>query len=527
MAGARSRAHDRSKCLVLRNRPCFRAPDTEYFTGLKMVKRTAQVLDYMVTAFLFLFVLTQPISIAGATLAYSGAAVAWVARLGLVRKGKLQRSPLDLPILVYWLLCAISAALSPLPASSWEGMRKVGLIFLVLVVANNVRSLRRVQQLMAALFFATLVSAAYAGWQYVGGVGLRVHGPQPNSIFFRAGVRDDDVIVRVDGHLLRTPNQFLSYLNAKPRPAPVRMRVVHGGGIIVLKDAVSVLFPVQDLPQPLDHNNLGMTLETARPDRAQSFYSHYITYSMVLESIACLAFGLWLGCRGRFFSAASVGLMALTIVFALALGATLTRSAWMALAFGCLLQVWFHLRNKLIRVALPIFLLLAAVGTNAAMRRWRGMGLIDLNDQGTDYRLLMWRDGLRLAKEHPLFGVGMNTIRDSWWNYNLAAYKKYPLRSHFHSTPIQLAVEQGIPALLAWCALMAGYCLMLLRLVRRALEQEDGFSYGLALGMLGATSAFLVSSIAQYNFGDSVVVLQFWFLMGLALAVRNRLERAS
>lgn len=484
----------------------------------------ARTLDPIVTALLFLFALAQPLSIAGATLAYSGAALVWAARLGLSREGTLRRSPLDLPILIYWLLCAFSAALSPLPASSWEGMRKVGLIFLVLVVANNVRSLGRIKQLLAPMFLATLVSAAYAGWQYVGGVGLRVHGPQTNSIFYRAGIRDNDVIVRVDGRELRTPRQFISYLNAQPRPSLVRMLDVQGGGIIVMKDAVSVVVPAQDLPRHLELKNLGMNLETARPDRAMSFYSHYITYAMVLESLACLAFGLWLGCREKFVSAASLGLIALTLIIALTLGATLTRSAWMAFAFGCLLEVWFHMRNRLVRVGLPILLVLAAIGTNAAMHRWRSMGLIDLSDPGTQYRFMMWRAGLRLVREHPVFGVGMNSIRDAWWNYHITAYKEYPLRSHFHSTPIQLAVEQGIPALLAWFALMATYWLMLLETVKRARARNEGFSYGLALGLLGATSAFLVSCFVQYNFGDSVVVLQFWFLAGLAVALRALVE---
>src|SRR5207249_7581432 len=52
-------------------------------------------------AFLFLFVLVQPLSTAAAFIGYSGAALAWLIRLALVREGQLHRSPLDLPILIY------------------------------------------------------------------------------------------------------------------------------------------------------------------------------------------------------------------------------------------------------------------------------------------------------------------------------------------------------------------------------------------------------------------------------------------
>ena len=83
----------------------------------------------------------------------------------------------------------------------------------------------------------------------------------------------------------------------------------------------------------------------------------------------------------------------------------------------------------------------------------------------------------------------------------------------------------GIPVLISWIAFMAAYWLMLVRLVARAREQQDLRAYGLALGILGGTSGFLASSLVHYDFGDSVVVFLFWFLAGIALAVRNHLAQ--
>lgn len=487
------------------------------------VRNFAHALDRIATGFLFLFVLVQPVSIAAAHIAYAGAAFVWIVRLGLVRRGVLQSSPLDLPILVYWLLCAASATVSPLPASSWEGMRKVSLVFLVLVVAHNIPNLRRAKQLLGVLLFAGLISVAYAGWQYAAGVGLRIHYPQVGSPFYQAGIRDNDVLMRVDGRLIRQPEEFLAHLRTKPADEPLRLRVVHGRGIAILKDAVSVAVPGKALLRLNSLDELGMRLERARPSRAQGFYSHYVSYAEVLELLTMLAFGLWLGCRHR-FSRLGLGFVGLWLAFAIALGATLTRAAWVTTALGCLLQVWFHVRRWSVRVVLPAILLLAAAGTNAAMHKWRGIGLIDLGDPGTEYRLLMWRDGLWLIKDHPWFGVGMHTIRDSWWKFNLAAYKKYPnLRSHFHSTPIQLAVELGLPVLIAWLSLMGVYWVLLVRLVPRAREQTDATLYGLMLGVLGGAGGFLASSLVHYNFGDSIAAMLFWFLAGVAVAVRRHI----
>src|ERR1700756_2685556 len=159
--------------------------------------RLSRRLEAISAFFLFLFVIAQPLSIAASHVAYAGAALAWVLRLALVRRGMLKSSPLDLPILVFLLLSVISALVSPLPASSWEGMRKIALIFIVLLVAHNVSNSRQVKQLLAVLFVSSLGAAGWAMWNYVDGVGVRIHNPQPGTSFYRAGLRDADVILRV------------------------------------------------------------------------------------------------------------------------------------------------------------------------------------------------------------------------------------------------------------------------------------------------------------------------------------------
>jgi O-antigen ligase/polysaccharide polymerase Wzy-like membrane protein/PDZ domain-containing protein len=474
--------------------------------------------------FLFLFVIAQPLSIAASHVAYAGAALAWVLRLVLMRRGALKSSPLDLPILIYLVLCAVSTLLSPMPASSWEGMRKIALIFVVLVVAQNVPNLRRARQLLAVLFISALFAAAWAGWNYVHGVGLRIHSPQPNTNFYRAGIRDDDVILRVDGRNLESPQEFLRELDSEPVGQPMQLRVVHGGGIEIMKDAVPVSVPLDAGPRPRSLSELGMVVQTDRPARARAFYSHYVTYAAVLQLLACLVFGLWLAHR-RYSPLSSAIFAGLLLVFVIALGMTLTRAAWLSFAFGCVVELFFFLRHWTRNLIIPAVLIVAVAGTSLAMHRWRGTSLVNLRDPGDDYRLLMWRDGAKLIEAHPLFGVGMNVVRDAPARFELAAYRKYAgWQLHFHSTPIEIGVELGLLVLAAWGALMAAFCWMLVRLVRESRKLADPFPYGLSLGILGATSSFLSSSVVHYDFGDSVVVFLLWFLAGLALALHYQLK---
>jgi O-Antigen ligase len=498
------------------SRPCSATFD--------LAGKLSRNLQTITTFFLFLFVIAQPLSIAASHVAYAGAALAWVLRLALVRRGMLKSSPLDLPILIFLVLATASTLVSPLPASSWEGMRKIVLIFLVLVVAHNVPNERRAKQLLAVLFLSSLVAAAWAGWNYADGVGLRVHNLAAGTSFARAGLREGDVILRVDGHGVERPQEFLRDVDSEPAGKPMQLRVIHGLGIEIMKDAVPIAVPLDSRSRPQSLSELGMQMEVDRPARARAFYSHYVTYAAVLQLLGCLVFGLWLSHR-RYSPLSSAVFAGLLLAFGIVLAMTLTRGAWLAFAFGCVVELFFFLPRHWSRtVIIPAILVVAVAGTTVAMHRYRQMGLFALNDAGTDYRLLMWRDGAKLIEVHPLFGVGMNVIRDAPARFDLAAYKKYGVQLHFHSTPIEIGVEMGLLVLAAFIALMAAYWVMLARMVAQTRKRADPFAYGLSLGILGATSSFFVSCLVHYDYGDSVVMFLFWFLAGLALALYYQLK---
>jgi O-antigen ligase len=154
------------------------------------------------------------------------------------------------------------------------------------------------------------------------------------------------------------------------------------------------------------------------------------------------------------------------------------------------------------------------------VQKHRAQKWLDLSDPGTQYRLMMWRDSLKLIRAHPLLGVGPGTVIGHWQRWDLEAYRLFALKSHFHSTPIQLAVECGLPALAVWLWLMGAYGIFLKRL--STLSRESGwFPQGLGLGILGGFWAVLLTSLLQYNFGDVEAMIIFWFLMGLAFALER------
>ena len=120
---------------------------------------------------------------------------------------------------------------------------------------------------------------------------------------------------------------------------------------------------------------------------------------------------------------------------------------------------------------------------------------------------------------HLLVGVGMDSLKRRWREWGMFDQGRQPW-GHLHSTPLQIAFERGLPALLVWAAWLFVYGRMLWRLARGELE-GDWVVRGLALGALGGLVGFLAAGLVHYNFGDSEVVMVFYLVMGLALAAER------
>jgi hypothetical protein len=69
---------------------------------------------------------------------------------------------------------------------------------------------------------------------------------------------------------------------------------------------------------------------------------------------------------------------------------------------------------------------------------------------------------------------------------------------------------------------MATALLTAWRSYRKLLETGQPLSAGIALGLFAALVGFNFSSLFNYNFGDSELVLLLWFLMGLMLVIERQ-----
>jgi hypothetical protein len=469
--------------------------------------------------FLCLFAILWPHSIKGAQHAWQIAFVLWLLALGLERRRPFSQ-PLTAPLLAYVGLSAISTMLSPDPYLSWDRMKLVCLVLVGIVVAQSLRRFIQVHIIVVLLVLSGLAAAAFTAWQYSYGVGVRVtYILSTSPLEHDAYIHKDYIITRVNGHQVHTAAQLESEVRESPSGSILRVDYMRGWPF---HRHQTIIIRERFLASGLGTSDL--QLVRAHPFRAQGTLGHYVIFAEVLMQIACVVWGL-LNTTRRWTG--MYVLLALTfLALAAAIFATETRAALGGLAAGCVIVVlvFTDKRTRLWAVASLLALIITAGLWIQHTRRHEWTGA---EDRGTHFRTLMWGDSLRLIRQHAWFGIGMETIRNHWKEWNIRAFALYPdEQSHFHSDTIQIAVDRGLPALAAWLWFVVGYIMFLFRLARKAASRSR-FAYGVAVGLLAAFTAFLGAGLLHYSLGEETLVMGLFFFYGLAVAIDRMLQESG
>ena len=475
-----------------------------------MISRAVAGLDRAIFAFLALFALALPLSIKGAERSWKIALVLWLVKL-LIERARPVPQPLTAPLLAFVSLSAISTILSPEPYLSWDRMKIVCLVLAGIVVAQNIKRLSQARWLVSLLVFSAFVAALFTGWQYTHGIGVRVQQLSPSSRLAVRGVRRDAILISIAGHSVNTPGEVERIIAAVPGRKAVPIKYLP-----YLGTRQETAFATADdfLQSGLGTPEMQLTL--GKPYRAQGTLGHYVVFAEMLMQVGCLAWALLFSADRRRWAPMLCAAVAFFSITA-ALFATETRAAVAGLAIGCLLQLSLISAGKR-RWWAVVGLVLIVAGATVWFQHTRGLRWIDRNDVGAQFRLLMWEDGLRLVRQHPWFGVGMETVRVHWLEWNIRGFIRYHVLSHFHSTYLQIAVERGVPALLAWLWFCVAYSVFLTRLSLR-LRGQNRFALATATGIYAGFVAFAFTSFVHYNLGEEPLVMLLFFGMGIVVAL--------
>jgi uncharacterized membrane protein len=458
--------------------------------------------------------------------------VRWLVR----REARLSRTPLDYALLGFFILTFISALFSYDQTVSLGKLRGASLFTIAYLVAMNVRSRRVLRLLMFVLIASCMLTVVYTFGERVWGRGLKIEGVSGESplaaAMFRSSddkltltpIRSGDIVLEVDGRKIRGPEELAAALagDGAVDAVAARIRIYRVEWMPLLEVPRGRLLDGQT---PLERLGI-QSWSRGRDWRAAGFYGHYVTYAEVLQLIASLAFGLFIALRNKRGRTGALLLMALAGL-SLALLMTVTRAAWLSFLLSAFVIVLAGTSRRTAFIIAACVLPLV-LGGYFILKQQRKVGFYDQSDQSVTWRQTVWREGVGLLVSRPrhlLVGVGMDSIKRHWREWGLFDGGRIPV-GHLHSTPLQLAVERGVPVLIVWLLLVCLYARMLWRLTR-AIAPEDWAGRGLALGALGGLTGFFSSGLAHYNLGDSEVAMVFFLIMGLSMALARQKRQES
>ncbi len=256
-----------------------------------------------------------------------------------------------------------------------------------------------------------------------------------------------------------------------------------------------------------------------RCTRARGFFSIYMTLAGILTMVLLATLPRFLpgAARPRW-------LVPLWLVELAALAATYVRGAWLGFAVGVLTLVAFVRRGRIWLVA-GLAVLALAVTFGPAGVRSRVVSMTDPNEATIKERIYMYRSGFEIWKDYFWLGTGKGEMRHVYEPYaNPEALRSRT--SHVHNTALQIAIERGVFALLAWLWIWVAFYRDAIGVLRR-LPPDRTRARTLVVASLCAITGFLATGLSEYSFGDSEVVMVAWALMALPYVVARSLRPAD
>ena len=133
-----------------------------------------------------------------------------------------------------------------------------------------------------------------------------------------------------------------------------------------------------------------------------------------------------------------------------------------------------------------------------------------------------------MIKAHPWFGIGPEEIGRQFDSYVPPDIRR-PLPpgyyGHLHNIYVQYAAERGIPGMLFILWFIGQTLWDCARALRRA--GRPSTQLFLLHGTIAVTIGILVGGLAEYNLGDSEVLMMFVSVVALGYSAVRSLEPAS
>ncbi len=497
----------------------------------------ARTLERLAFGFMILMFVFAPHSIAATQIAWLTGMTAWFVRQFMAPRPRLRRTAMDVSLWIFFAWSVITSIFSYDPPTSLDKLRNVALFLIFYYIINVVRTKRAAVLMALTLITSCMVSVVWTPIERVFGRGVEISNVSATSLFSKTALTNGDTLLKADGVKISSPEELLA---AVERSETTKIYTYRPDYYLTVEVKRADLL---DGANALERLGIG-SWKPSRNWRSMGFLSHYATFAEILQLIISLTFGLLLASFGsvKQFRKESFGgkyltklpfsplLLFCVAAMGIALLLTVTRASQIGFLASAFAMVFVGGNRKLLlilaAVALPV-----ALGGIYFQQQSRNVGFFDSKDASTRDRLTFYRKGFDLWTKSPRnfsIGVGMDSTKRNIKEWNLYDNQGDPM-GHFHSTPLQLVVERGLPALFLWLWVLWVYGRVLFGWLksRRAAENlpnanappDDWREKGIVLGAFGGLVGFTVAGFVHYNLGTAMVAMLFFMLMGLSFVI--------
>ena len=513
---------------VQRARQNFQRKDTRF--------TSAQICDAATYIGFLIFVLALPFgySTAFLNIGLSFVLFGWVGRIISDRKLNWQRTPLDIPILLFLGLGLIASLLAPHPATSslgyfWKHLRAILLFYAVIHSRLGTRWRHIVIAFIVAAGFSSALGLYYyandtrLAMDFMGRIGLQFQeelaaGEGTNlqmSDELRAELRNCNVPLSQTATFVtpKQPDEWRIDDPARNRRYTVRKGETHLM-VYMIEQRLTGTFKMP--------NDLGAYLALTLP--------YVMGYFVAGCGLLIFQAGQTEAHRKsrRFSIGVIVGFGVVLALMGANLALTLTRAAWVSVAVAAVcIGGYFVVRTLFKRVSWKrgllgvafisvVFSVLivngdsrqAIIGVVPRHIKERIETMITHPAGFMGERPQWWRTSLELIQKYPLTGIGLGRFRYEYQHNG--PEEQYYTPYHAHNIYLHIATEQGIPSLFLflWMVTIMGQQVFLMR------KTNDFWQLGTFIG----ASGFLISALV-YGLADNILhqrtVLLFYFILGI------------
>lgn len=153
----------------------------------------------------------------------------------------------------------------------------------------------------------------------------------------------------------------------------------------------------------------------------------------------------------------------------------------------------------------------------SSVNKNRLLSVIDLNHDTNLQRLQQWKIGLNILADNPFFGVGDIDLKQTY-----SEYKEYWEKEdfgHLHNNYVHVIVILGVIGFVVFLFLLIK--IFMIHLKNFTIVKHSEFPKAVVAASFAAFVGFLVSGLAEWNFGDHEIITLVWYSVGISIAAKQ------